>query len=688
MAVATDELVDTPAGDDVFAGDVPVETTVFRAFEVEEFRPWPAWHRLMGMLRSNGGSFGLSGARGAGKSWLMLRAIEWVRNEAPGTGPLGGIGHWYPSPSEFDAHAFLASLSDSFGTEIDRWYRRHVAARFFALLGRWGPPIAGLAAGVAVWYFVLPSDAAAATLAVAAAVAFVTAVALSVLLRFASPFRREARLAAEAKLICERARYSITRRESTEASAEGGRGVVGRFRAARERELIERPATLSSLVNDFRALATEAGTVAGRVVIAIDELDKMVDPEQVHNLLRNIKGIFEIPHVHFLVSVSDEAARSLSLGALFVRDVFNSSFYTVLEVAPTSPDALAELLQSRSENRIPHDVALVLGVLSGGNPREAVRLAELSRDTTTGVDAVCGALREEALNLRREVVTAQDKEGLEPLGDDARVQAFSCLPDASFDSGEAVSELGNDALAPVMWEPPWSDPTFRVIFGEPWRRLMVRLSVASKLIASPSLAQDDELVKRLRDVVVAASQSARVARTVLEQELRIETEAPTAGLEEARTLLDSLAAEYETIRKKEPASDGRTRRMDRLAARARSVAREASFGSDELVERLTHGTSGDRVMALAVVQTTGDPATFELVLAAVTKPRTPFEGYRALLAMETLLTGLTDEQRELVRHELSPEFVDKLAKDDPPRARLASRILQSLDGPKAKVAAS
>ena len=88
---------------------------------------------------------------------------------------------------------------------------------------------------------------------------------------------------------------------------------------------MERPATLSSLVTDFRALAEEAGKVAGRVVIGIDELDKMNDPEKVRALLRDIKGVFEVPRVHFFVSVSDEAARSLNLGALTGRDEFNSS---------------------------------------------------------------------------------------------------------------------------------------------------------------------------------------------------------------------------------------------------------------------------------------------------------------------------------------------------------------------------
>ena len=87
-------------------------------------------------------------------------------------------------------------------------------------------------------------------------------------------------------------------------------------------------------------------------------------------LLRDIKGIFEVPNVHFLVSVSDEAARSLNLGALTGRDEFNSSFYTVIELPPAPPRTCAELLLSRGS--VSMEVGLTLGILSGGNPREVL----------------------------------------------------------------------------------------------------------------------------------------------------------------------------------------------------------------------------------------------------------------------------------------------------------------------------
>ena len=287
-----------------------------------------------------------------------------------------------------------------------------------------------------------------------------TAIVVALAVRFvAMPLWRalvpEGRLLREALIVRERARYSATRREASEVGGEGGRGLVASARVSRERELIERPATLSWLVNDFRALAAEAGLVTGRVVIAIDELDKMANPDAARDLLRDIKGIFEVPRVHFLVSVSDEAARNLSLGALTERNEFNSSFYTVIQAQPATPGDCAELLDRRSG--VPRPISLALAVLAGGNPREVVRLAELAEDARTGREAIMRALKEEALTLRRQVVTALDTEGVAPLGQEAREGAFLALPDDAFESEDGFSALCAGALAPALWSPEWSD---------------------------------------------------------------------------------------------------------------------------------------------------------------------------------------------------------------------------------------
>lgn len=520
--------------------------TVFRAFALDAFLEWPAWPRMREILESSGGSYGLSGPRGAGKSWLMRRAIDYARNPEDETRPRG-LGLWYPSPSEYDPHAFLAALSEGLANEIERRFRRERSGLARVLTSWRAHAVLAVIAALVValllsgggtlrpWsiHSYTPDQVTGALL---------TGVVVFLLLRSLGPIldllRPEAALLREAAIVRERARYSSTHRESSEVGAEGGRGVVARVQTARAKELVERPATLSTLVNDFRALAEQGAALTDRVVIAIDELDKMDDPDKVRSLLRDIKGVFEVPGVHFLVSVSEEAARNLNLGALTGRSEFNSSFYTVIELPPISPDACADLLFHRSQ--VPRDLGRVLGVLAGGNPREVLRLAEFvaqspsatgAADERRGYDipageAVIATLKEEALSLRREIVTAVDSAQGDsshppppPIGHEARTGAFVSLPEAAFADDRAFINF-TFSVIDDMWEPEWADEGWTRRFLEPWRRLSIRLAVGARLVEQ--IGGDEEL-PQLRDVITTASQSAAVARIVFEEGLRVET---------------------------------------------------------------------------------------------------------------------------------------------------------------------
>jgi KAP family P-loop domain len=648
-----------------------LEESVFRAFAHGEFLEWPSWTRLRKILSSNGGSFGISGPRGSGKSWLMLRAIEDLKHPSDGwTKP--GVGLWYPSPSEYDPLSFLASLSDSLASEIERRYRRLYPARnplgpfwTLAILLLLGAAMVALLtqipwgiSGTALMYAIA-----------AAAILVATGLFLLVWRRTLHPERR---LVREADRVRERARYTATHKESAEVGGEGGRGLVARISMSRERQLVERPATLSTLVNDFRALAEQAGEVAGRVIIAIDELDKMSDPQKVRDLLRDIKGIFEVPGVHFLVSVSDEAARTLNLGALAGRNEFNSSFYTVIELPPARPQACAELLQLRG--RVPADVALALSVIAGGNPREVLRLAELVGPASTGQDAVVRALREEVTALRREIVTTDGREvtedgklTLRAMGQDSRIGAFNSVPDDAVESPASISVLGKGALADRMWDPAWVDEGWNDRFQEAWRRLLVRLAVAGRLADSQSIVREEDL-ELLQGVVVAASQSAAVGRIVLESRLQIESRRPEVEQPTARSQLEKLIRTF--------VPDASTEESDTFVSRARTAALDAQLKSPEIQELLKSDDPGRRVVGLAAVQATADPKSFEPVITAVEKSP-PLEQYHALSALESLRPGLSDDQRGRVVNVL--EASRRSLPPDSARRALAERILSGIE---------
>src|SRR5689334_6054081 len=79
---------------------------VFASYTHEFFTGTEAWENVKVILeKKRGGNYGVAGPRGSGKSWVMLEAKNLAERR-------DGLGIWFPSPSEYDAKAFLASLSE------------------------------------------------------------------------------------------------------------------------------------------------------------------------------------------------------------------------------------------------------------------------------------------------------------------------------------------------------------------------------------------------------------------------------------------------------------------------------------------------------------------------------------------------------------------------------------------------
>jgi hypothetical protein len=113
--------------------------------------------------------------------------------------------------------------------------------------------------------------------------------------------------------------------------------------------------------------------VIDRLVIAIDELDKIADPAQAHELVNDIKGIFEIPHCQFIVSVSEDAMSAFERRGIPVRDAFDSAFTQMVRMDHFT---LAESRRwlSRRLLGVPEQFTYLLHCLSGGLPRELRRV--------------------------------------------------------------------------------------------------------------------------------------------------------------------------------------------------------------------------------------------------------------------------------------------------------------------------
>lgn len=111
-----------------------------------------------------------------------------------------------------------------------------------------------------------------------------------------------------------------------------------------------------------------------RILICLDELDKIEKSEDVVAMINGIKDLFHIPEVHVVVSVSTDAMHSFAARGVLVRDVFDSAFDTVVQVRRMNADESRDVLWHRATNfSVP--AMMFCHVWSGGHPRDLIRAA-------------------------------------------------------------------------------------------------------------------------------------------------------------------------------------------------------------------------------------------------------------------------------------------------------------------------
>lgn len=139
------------------------------------------------------------------------------------------------------------------------------------------------------------------------------------------------------------------------------------------------PFTFPELVGDFRELlekiSRQLDSVFGsRVVIAIDELDRLGDAATARKFLGQIKAIFGIKGVYYLVSVAEDVGAAFVRRGLPHRDVTDSSLDDLLYLQPRTVAESRSLLVVRAPS-LTQSYVLLLHALSGGIPRDLIRYA-------------------------------------------------------------------------------------------------------------------------------------------------------------------------------------------------------------------------------------------------------------------------------------------------------------------------
>jgi hypothetical protein len=197
-------------------------------------------------------------------------------------------------------------------------------------------------------------------------------------------------IAAETRRHLEQLRYLRTYTTSWSAS------LVPRslltLASGHAKQRAEQPFTLPELVDSFRSYSARVAAwqrsahgTEGRVVIGIDEVDKIRDGDRAEAFLNDVKAIFGVPGCLYLVSLSEDAMADFARRTPGIRSAFDSAFDELLSVGPMTYGHSEQLLFKRVTG-VPRPFIALCHVLAGGMPRDIVRTARALIDASPASD--------------------------------------------------------------------------------------------------------------------------------------------------------------------------------------------------------------------------------------------------------------------------------------------------------------
>lgn len=363
---------------DEFQGAV-VFTSTAPQLTIEDLRgvvPGQSYRYLKSFLDAHTTcAVGIAGRRGAGKS----TTLSYLHGMMAGD----GISVLIPSPVKFDPTELLRrvlfEVSRQIGggdiatrdTEARRVRKWRITARLLRVGG-------ALAVGAALALVLFPSVLASIweqTLpyVVPTAVGLVGLIAIA-----ASTFRPHLRsrwraneFAADGERLARYDMESTLQREGTFTIP----GAALKAGGSRSERLSRRHPTALDFASSLRdLLLAYTGETGQRVQILIDELDKVSEVDDLIVSVNELKDVFHVSGVHFVVAVSEEALLNFERRGYMARDAFDSAFDTIIRIGtPSAEDSLA-MIRARSP-----EFPVILGAFcfawAGGLPRDTLRLA-------------------------------------------------------------------------------------------------------------------------------------------------------------------------------------------------------------------------------------------------------------------------------------------------------------------------
>lgn len=328
---------------------------------------------LAALQTMRGGSLGVAGPRGVGKS-VLLKAVTngYFKPDERRT-----IGTAVAAPVRYEAADFVALIFSSLCLAVlegkdpdrrDRWrLRSAVRALVLVLIAAalWvgadavaGAPFSISAATIRTGAFIV--------MLLGAAIAFAAATIAAI--QAADEDRAVAR-AARSNLHELRNLDTVTRRGGVQLVPSGLFNLTGEG----ERSSTRQAATLAELVRRYKAFVELLTSHKRVVIVGIDELDKLAG-EGAQQFVNDIKTVFGQRDTYYVVSVSEDAMSDFERRGTPFRTAFDSAFDAVMPIRPLNAQESRRLLNRRV---IGMGVApqMIAYAYSGGMPRDLIRVA-------------------------------------------------------------------------------------------------------------------------------------------------------------------------------------------------------------------------------------------------------------------------------------------------------------------------
>ncbi|WP_344473471.1 NACHT domain-containing protein [Nonomuraea monospora] len=352
--------------------------------KVEEFVPTAESRYLQQLItRLTSASIGVSGSRGVGKTTVLQHLC--ARDQPDGTANLCLTVH---APTAYDAKEFVTHLFIEVCEEVVGEAGAQTAQRrWMARLVRRLPAIVTLAglvllAGGLGWGWLGPVMTGMTERPALLVAALGGLMAAWGLLATWQSNRRRPRVtgatasqeAAREHLRSLRYLQAVTRTRTGEVAVPGWSKLGGQWAVQRTEQSRGYPQLVAELRELLGQIALDRQDRKGKIIIGIDELDKIGKAEDAERLLNDLKVIFGVPGCFFLVALSEDALSAFERRSLAFRNTFDSAFDRIVRIPPLRSAESRNLLKGRGV-LLPLPYVWLCHALTGGLPRDLLRTA-------------------------------------------------------------------------------------------------------------------------------------------------------------------------------------------------------------------------------------------------------------------------------------------------------------------------